>query len=354
MLFNLQVLRAIAALLVVCVHLEAPLVPLGVARETLMLGNSGVDLFFVISGFVMVYTTAHRPSGPVDFMVNRIIRVAPLYWLATLALFAVALVLPQLLHSTKSSWGELILSLLFVPFDKGGKIQPVFFLGWTLNLEMFFYVLFAFALLLRGVVARVALVTAILLALVWTGPLWPKDVTAMRFYSTPIMLEFAIGMWIAIGYLRGIVLPRLPAFAALAGGFVLLVGSDYMDGGARSLWTGIGGGVVLIAALSLEKHGHVWKIRIAQLLGTASYALYLSHPFVVPVVSKAARSIGPSQGWPAIIWLTTVIMIAVMLVAIAIHLWVEQPITYKLRRKAHHPPSVVDKSEASAASGARC
>src|SRR3954451_25277970 len=94
-----------------------------------------VNLFFVISGFIMVYTTFSRPTRPAEFLCNRIARIVPLYWLMTLGTYSIAFVAPTLLQATSTNPLELLKSLFFVPFVKSnGLVQPVLFLGWTLNL----------------------------------------------------------------------------------------------------------------------------------------------------------------------------------------------------------------------------
>jgi exopolysaccharide production protein ExoZ len=107
-------------------------------------GGGGVDIFFVISGFIMVYTTQSHHVGPFSFFVNRVVRIVPIYWLLTLAVFTLAVIAPHLLGATRAAPSELLKSLLFIPFAKSnGAVQPILFLGWTLNYEMFFYMLFA-------------------------------------------------------------------------------------------------------------------------------------------------------------------------------------------------------------------
>ena len=133
---NVQVLRAFAALLVIFVHLDQLLSRLGVP----LFGGAGIDIFFVISGFIMVYTTMDREITPWSFMADRIARIVPAYWAATLGVFFLALVAPSLLQTSHMQWDELFKSLVFVPFRKAtGLVQPVLFVGWTLNYEMFFY-----------------------------------------------------------------------------------------------------------------------------------------------------------------------------------------------------------------------
>jgi exopolysaccharide production protein ExoZ len=131
---NVQALRAVAAVMVVFVHLDQLGVAAGGRSGLFEAGNAGVDLFFVISGLIMVLTTWGRPIGPRRFFVNRLKRVVPLYWIVTLAVFAIAVVAPSLMQATRADPVELAKSLLFIPFAKAnGLVQPVAFVGWTLN-----------------------------------------------------------------------------------------------------------------------------------------------------------------------------------------------------------------------------
>jgi peptidoglycan/LPS O-acetylase OafA/YrhL len=93
-LVNIQALRGVAALLVVFVHLETPAERAGINPALLTFGNSGVDLFFVISGVIMVVTTARADVTAGSFIAHRIARVVPLYWLITLVVFMIALLAP--------------------------------------------------------------------------------------------------------------------------------------------------------------------------------------------------------------------------------------------------------------------
>ncbi|CAN7414150.1 acyltransferase family protein [Phenylobacterium sp. LjRoot219] len=115
MLLNLQMLRALAAYLVVLVHAEPLAVRAGLPERSLHFGASGVDLFFVISGMIMVITTADRRHTPLSFLRDRLTRIAPLYWAITLAVFAMAWVAPALLQSTTADPVHLLKSMAFVP-----------------------------------------------------------------------------------------------------------------------------------------------------------------------------------------------------------------------------------------------
>ena len=147
-LFNIQALRAVAAFLVVFVHIDRLAELAGFRAGTTVFGNTGVDLFFVISGFIMVVTVTERPQSPAQFFRHRVARIVPLYWLVTLAVFTLALVAPVLLQSTRANPAELLKSLAFIPYRRfDGQMHPLVFVGWTLNYEMMFYALFAVGML---------------------------------------------------------------------------------------------------------------------------------------------------------------------------------------------------------------
>jgi peptidoglycan/LPS O-acetylase OafA/YrhL len=337
MLRNVQALRATAALLVVVVHLETLGAPLGLDRVVFNLFAVGVDLFFVISGFIMVYTTAHRPVSPGAFLLNRFLRIAPLYWLLTLVVFALALAFPALLGGTRADWDALLRSLAFIPYARGdGTMRPVLFVGWSLNLEMAFYLLFALALAVSGVGRRVALGVAMLAVAVSVHVLLGARLTgALRFLTQPILLEFAAGMVIA--WLH----PRLPgsrgaglcAVAAGAIGLVALV--------VVARWPFPGGWpvslppacIVVLAALVAEKAGLTIGWRPVQALGDASYALYLTHPFVTQACTLAAVHTGllaPATALP----LMAVAAASAAVAGVIVHARIERPLGRWVRQGA--------------------
>ncbi len=145
---SIQALRAIAALSVVLCHCFKYY---GQAINGSPIGQwdrlgSGVDLFFVISGFVMVYGPLFgAQGGPLTFMRHRLARIVPLYWAAT----TIWLLLGQPFHTT-----ELLGSYFFIPYPSFG-FNPLYGVGWTLNFEMLFYTVFSVCLLFRKAQALV-------------------------------------------------------------------------------------------------------------------------------------------------------------------------------------------------------
>ena len=152
MVFNVQVMRAIAATLVVWVHTQELIVTDVLPHWLRSFGYGGVDLFFVISGFIMVRTTQNKNIRPIQFYRKRILRVAPLYAFFTILVVILSTTMPDVLNSTQIEVSQIAKSLVFIPFEKTpDSLYPIYYLGWTLNYEMFFYSIFAAALLFSNV-----------------------------------------------------------------------------------------------------------------------------------------------------------------------------------------------------------
>src|SRR5262245_49078774 len=162
---------------------------LGIPR--LPVGSAGVDLFFVTSGFIMVYVAGARET-PAKFLVNRVARIVPLYWVATFAVVGLAAYKPWLFPTARLDFESILASLAFIPHhDAAGQLTPVLFLGWTLNCEMLFYVLFTVSMLVPARF-RMAMLVAMITAAFGAG-LAAADSSAASFYGTPILFEFVFG-----------------------------------------------------------------------------------------------------------------------------------------------------------------
>jgi exopolysaccharide production protein ExoZ len=270
----IQVLRAIAATMVV-IHHARHSVP-GATSTWISWGSSGVDIFFVISGYVMAYTTqqincvalSDQVSEALLFLRKRIARIVPLYWLFILWTGRRDLLSLNILKD-----------LAFIPhwsLAYPDEIYPVLTQGWTLNYEMFFYALFAAAMIFgsrRIVVLLLLLVLVPILALVFRNS---HSDAAATFYSNQIILEFGFGVLLqrATSHWNLPNWPRVLFFGFLLMGFVLLsVGSDTSP--ARAIRWGLP--AVLIVWAGLEAFDGWLKFGLIGLLGDASYAIYLCH-----------------------------------------------------------------------------
>ena len=277
MISNLQILRAFAALNVVLLHTlytansyELPtrnFTALGKSEW----GNSGVDLFFVISGFVMIYTQWQKPKPAYEFFKNRVFRIVPLYWALTLAFATIYIVMPSAFRDTSITITDYVSSLLFVSNIVADK-NPLLFIGWTLEYEMLFYVLFSIGILFPSKFVKFLFPVTVLISLALF--------TEVDF----IVLEFIFGMIAAVIFLKvPSVKFALPVF--LAG--VIMLGADVFSESDlhRSLKWGIPSFFIVLSACYLRQ----LKNRILILLGDASYSIYLIQIFTIAIFYKLTR-----------------------------------------------------------------
>ncbi|HEY2178216.1 MAG TPA: acyltransferase [Caulobacteraceae bacterium] len=281
-LISIQYLRGAAALGVVAFH------ACQWRAGGFNVGRSGVDVFFVISGVIMWRITAGARPG--QFLWRRVTRVAPLYWLITLAVGAVALLWPAFLANIHFGIGHLLLSLAFIPhFDPTGLPFPLLPPGWTLDYEAIFYLTFAAALFAPRR-RQAAIVCAALFAFIAAGILLDDPVYILG--GNPILLEFA----------AGIALARLSEAEALpgraAGGALIIAGlaalaipamlGAFSELGRPFIW-GIPAAMIVGGALAIENHGGPPRLPALEKLGDASYALYLIH---LPTQALVAHLLG--------------------------------------------------------------
>lgn len=284
---GIQQLRAAAALGVVLYHLGDELARLGLP-DPFRFGEAGVDLFFVVSGFVMGLAGASEDGRPGRFLARRAVRIVPLYWAATLSLFGLAMLAPGLV-GTEAAPLDLLRSLLFVPFEKApSRVEPLLFLGWTLNYEVAFYALVAVSLAAGR--AGPALVLGVIAAAVAAGWLFapPPSQTLAWFYTRPVVGAFGYGYALHLAWRRwpGLRVPGpVAALAATA-----LVAWPVWPAQVDGLLTKAVPAAVLVAAATGRAYGGPGA-RAALAVGAASYALYLLHPYVLRAVGLAGRDL---------------------------------------------------------------
>ena len=294
-LIGIQYARALAAMMVVVFHLQPQFLRMGYAPPMWSGLAAGVDIFFVISGLIMWITTCDRPVSPLTFLGRRLVRIVPLYWLATSVTVILMILAPSVLQTARFDLGHVIASYVFLAWRNPGTgaYDPVVIPGWTLNYEMAFYLVFA-VLLLVGRSYRLPLAAALLGGLAWLGSApGAAHGGQMAFYTAPIMLEFVFGM--ALGELHARTdwvqrLGRRGGAMAVLGGFALLVaGPELALGLPRFLLFGVPALAVVAGALALDGLGALRENRLLLLLGNASYSLYLTHPFVLSALSQIWR-----------------------------------------------------------------
>jgi len=340
-LVHLQILRGVAASLVVVNHTFTTLAYVGMPwprydAAAMLIGSMGVAAFFVLSGFLMVRQTVGlfgSAAGAMVFAVRRVGRVVPLYWVATVALFV-----------AERRWGwvvphartQLVLSLSFLPdYLSAVSLQPIVAQGWTLNYEMAFYALFAVCLLLPRRWG-LGLVLGILLGAFWVGMVhWFPEVASpaawLNFYTGRVLVLFAAG--VVIGLLEGRLgrLPRIGWVVSPALLLVVVAGVLFVTPGMGQ-W-GVWGCAVVVVLLCTLAGGRAsgWVERGLVGLGDASYSTYLFHLWVMSrAILRVAKFGLPRAMSP---WVDVVVcLVAANGVGLVVHWLVERPMAWGLRR----------------------
>lgn len=329
---SIQYLRGIAALMVVAFHVHPQIQRMGYSGSPVDQLAAGVDIFFVISGFIMWLTTRTGGYSTWQFYQHRIVRILPLYWAMTAGIVGVLLVAPRLLQTTTLEWSHVAASFLFVPHPHpvlGGFI-PVLNPGWTLNYEMFFYLLFGLTLFAGNVRTRLVLIVGVLVLLSVAPVALPTSGVA-AFYTNSIVLEFAAGILVAVVYTRGMIARSWLWLLVIAGGFAwIAVAPD----GPRVWRYGVGSLLVVMGTLGIPE----FRLRPFRALGDSSYSLYLSHFIVMSAVGQFWRKAGLS-GLPIEVFITVSMLVCVA-VGWFTYSALELPLTARVRRLFSKPSAL--------------
>lgn len=333
-----QALRALAALSVAFEHTADDALAGGAPAPGLhavlawLPWSAGVDVFFVISGFVIATSARDlygTMSGPRRFLERRLTRVVPLYWTMTALFLLAAAVLPHAVNGVLGGPLYIIKSFAFLPAARpNGIIQPPLGLGWTLNYEMFFYAVFTpFVMLRRG--AAVAGTCAAMGLLVALGQAGAFSGVVLTMWSDPIVLEFAAGLLLA--QLPGrVLLPGAARMALVAGAIALLhlAPAEW----PHVLAAGLPALALMVAAtLGQTREAPTGGVERALVhLGDASYALYLVHPFVMRAAGLVWAHLGRAGGPEA--YLIVSLAVAQVL-AMLLHTRFERPLIARLRQR---------------------
>lgn len=289
--FNgIQFLRFFAALLVVITHSTLAVSErLYNQQDYWFAGAAGVDIFFIISGFVMSVSTVNfKEYSWRKFLAKRIVRVVPLYWIATALKIIAILLFPFLaLHATMD-WQYLLASFAFIPAKNAdGMLLPILPVGWTLSYEMFFYTIFTFALVFK--IHPLKFVTVIFLILASIGIFRASHWPPVTAFASTLLLEFIFGMILANVYSKINIKP-IVAFLLILSGMLFILTFD-ASGIApelvpklRFIFWGIPAFLIVAGFVFIENKYGNFVPNITVILGNASYSLYLFHSFVISAV----------------------------------------------------------------------
>jgi exopolysaccharide production protein ExoZ len=342
---SIQLLRAIAALSVVYVHCADGIV----CDSFKTTGRFGVDIFFVISGFVIAYVVSRSEGGAGNFLIKRVIRIEPMYLLATIAMVFTAVIFPGMIKNNEVSVSGFIKSVLFIPGPENGG-SPVLDQGWTLNYEMLFYVVMFLCVLF--VKNKKYLTTACVLILVFIMAILQfgnTDSFILKYYGPSMFLEFIYGIILYHLYTlfekinsrlpinRWIKMIILISSAILWYGFMIYcdLGNHYLLV-SRGIIFGIPAAAVVGSVLFLEKEidRDNRAVRFGVDVGEASYVMYLIHCLVIVFFAKAVFKEAAGTNCAFIYEIVKIIItvIATITFSMLIHRFIDTPVQRYLKR----------------------
>ncbi|KIC28698.1 hypothetical protein RA25_21010 [Leisingera sp. ANG-S5] len=305
----------------------------------------GVDIFFVISGCIIMISGQKyfgRAGGMVQFLRNRFLRVVPLYWFFTTLMLAVLLMMPGGAKDTVLDWGQVAASYLFIPYERyDGRIAPVLSLGWTLNYEIYFYALFGLVFLLPRKSGPLLLIAA-MAVLTLAGRVAGFSASPLKIWTNPLILEFCFGVLLGHFYAhhwKGASGRNGLALCLLALGLGLMTALNTFEGLHRTVSSGLPAALMTGAMLFLWKQDTTQNrlSRLGMLLGDASYALYLSHRFVLRALTFVILPLLPAGvlgGWIFVAAASASALAASFLV----YFWIEKPmLRWSTRRSLAAP-----------------
>jgi peptidoglycan/LPS O-acetylase OafA/YrhL len=337
-LTSLQVVRGLAASMVVLHHtlraviatIQTENIPdqiLTPSPAFVQFGAAGVDIFFVLSGFLMVMIAAGKDweVRPSEFLKNRLVRVWPLY--ATISLVSLSAAVAKSIKSGELAYNLhplRIASIFFIPsYDQDGRLQPIIGPGWTLIYEVMFYAMFAVALLAPK---RMLLPTlcGLIAATFLIGHSFDQGLIR-ELFGNDLLFEFIMGALLAYGVHRLEVAKVLPWVISSA---VIVLIADWQGADLpRSVAYGIPSTSVFACALAMENQIK-WP-RFLKALGDASYSLYLIHMLIVGQFANRLLNmmakIQPAENfalWSSVIGTLMIAIIA----AFVCHRYLEKPL----------------------------
>ena len=295
MFFSIQFLRGIAALMVVLTHIAHKGQQYGTGSlNWFHVGGNGVDLFFIISGFIMCVTTHNKKITLLNFLLHRVIRIIPLYWVLSLAALIVFLIAPQMVNSSGGKTG-IIQSFFLIPDGVKFLIQN----GWTLSYEFYYYLIFAVFIFLTDVRSMRYLGVSLTILLLSVIGLILQPVTPLpAFLFSNMLLEFMLGV-LGFVIISNVKLGQVSACLMIVLGlswvtYNNLYGAPELPFG-KVVTSGLPMFLIFLGSLTLEPWfatSRGWLVGAFAQVGNSSYSLYLIHPFVLSPVALILKKLG--------------------------------------------------------------
>ena len=340
---SIQFLRGFAALAVVIHHtggyVKRYYEPTLLFKDSFSIGFAGVDLFFVISGFIIHFTSKNylnNPSKLKEYLQKRFIRVYPIYWIITTILFVSSWLIVQILHKNIFSIGypETIITYVqtYTLFPLHFAINPV---TWTLSYEIFFYLCFALMIISKRLWIIPALILAVSFYNIFINipEIIEVQLSYFNFIFSGYNFEFMLG-YLIYQFYEKIKLSNIISVILLIISISIIVFFGYeigdYDSYKRVLTFGLPSGIILLSLLNLEKNEAISFPKFSLTLGDASYALYLIHFPMMLLMNKLPQILGYNLTANQEVLYSYFIIISIIFTSIYVHKWIEMPVAKKL------------------------
>ena len=340
---SIQFLRGFAALAVVIHHtggyVKRYFEPTVLFGDKFSIGFAGVDLFFVISGFIIHFTSKNyfnNPSKLKEYLQKRFIRVYPIYWIITTILFFSSWLIVLLLNRNIFSIGypntvsAYIQTYLLLPLHFA--INPV---TWTLSYEIFFYLCFAILIISKRlwIIPALILVVSFYNIFINIPAVVEVKLNYFNFFFSGYNFEFMFGFLIFQFYEK-IKLSNIISVILLIISISIIVLFGYAigdyDSYKRVLTFGLPSGLILLSLLNLENNDAISFPKFTLTLGDASYALYLIHFPMMLLMNKIPQILGYNFTAEQEVLYSYFIIFSIIISSVYIHKWIEIPVAKKL------------------------
>jgi exopolysaccharide production protein ExoZ len=294
MFIGLQYLRAGAAVLVVLYYflISSVFIDSWFAEHAglIKFGSIGADLFFVLSGFIIAYSTYNsgKPLSRIKFLLLRLVRIYPMYWVFSLCVLIIYI--SSLTKEHIMDYEHIIKSFILFPIiDSNGENLPLLIVGWTLVLEMYFYLTFCMFFTL-GKWKAFASLFVVMTLLFFIGGIYFNGNPLANLVSTPHIFEFLLGYFIYNMHSHPNIAGKFKKykhFFILLAACCFLVLFIYWDvlGASLFIIKCVFSGAVVILAIQSTQTGLSRVGKVSKLIGDSSYSLYLSHIIFVMIIT---------------------------------------------------------------------
>lgn len=315
---NIQILRSFAAISVVIVHSLLAIQSYGLLSLNIFyFVDFGVDIFFVISGFIMVFIQNNYKRTSVDFFIQRIKRILPIYWICNFLILLLFFLFPQIFNTLKINFDHFFLSLFFLS-QYIIESKPVIVAGWTLEYEIFFYLLFAIFINIKNIKFSYLFIFIFICVFSFVGLI---DL---------LFIEFLFGMSIGIIYiynnkLQKKILKKYCYYFLILGFLILFLPVFYSLEITRTIKYGLPAALIVLGSVYAKQLSNKYII----IIGNASYSIYLAQGFCIPAILKFFKVFFPDFN---IILVFIILLIVSVLLGLFIYSFIERNLNFLMKK----------------------